>query len=92
MHSKLVASLLLVSASFPGQADDVPAAPADQVLVIGQGSQVELPPAYAGDQVARGARAGLLGNIDYMDLPFSATAYTQDLVRHQQARSVGDVL
>ncbi|MGE3850087.1 MAG: TonB-dependent receptor, partial [Gammaproteobacteria bacterium] len=58
----------------------------------GQGSQVELPPAYAGDQVARGARAGLLGNIDYMDLPFSATAYTQDLVRHQQARSVGDVL
>ncbi|MBX9607577.1 MAG: TonB-dependent siderophore receptor [Gammaproteobacteria bacterium] len=92
MRSKLVASLLLVSASFPGRADDVPAAPADQVLVIGQGSQVELPPAYAGDQVARGARAGLLGNIDYMDLPFSATAYTQDLVRHQQARSVGDVL
>lgn len=92
MHSKLAASLLLVSASFPGRADDVPAAPADQVLVIGQGSQVELPPTYAGDQVARGARAGLLGNIDYMDLPFSATAYTQDLVRHQQARSVGDVL
>lgn len=92
MHTKLAASLLLVSASLPGRADDVPTAPADQVLVIGQGSQVELPPAYAGDQVARGARAGLLGNIDYMDLPFSATAYTQDLVRHQQARSVGDVL
>ncbi|MBK6656933.1 MAG: TonB-dependent siderophore receptor [Proteobacteria bacterium] len=74
------------------QAEEPTASPVDQMVVVGKGSQIELPAVYAGDQVARGARAGLLGNVDYMDLPFSATAYTQDLVRHQQARSVGDVL
>jgi len=70
-----------------------PAAPAtEEIVVVGQGSQVDLLDSYAGGQVARGSRAGLLGNLDYMDTPFSGTAYTQDLVRNQQARSVGDVL
>ncbi|ABI76687.1 TonB-dependent receptor family [Hyphomonas neptunium ATCC 15444] len=74
------------------------APPSDQervletVIVTGNGSQVELPDAYAGGQVARGGRAGLLGNLDFLDAPFSGTAYTADLVSAQQSESVGDVL
>jgi len=48
--------------------------------------------AYAGGQVARGGRIGLLGNLDIMDTPFNATNYTQALIQDQQARSVADVV
>ncbi|MDX1556752.1 MAG: TonB-dependent receptor, partial [Xanthomonadales bacterium] len=56
------------------------------------GSQVELPPEYAGGQVARGARAGMFGNLDMMDLPFVSTAYTAEFVANLQAKGAGDVL
>lgn len=64
----------------------------EEVVVTGQASQVELTPTYAGDQVARGGRAGLLGNLDFMDAPFTGTAFTQQLIEAQQSDSVGDVL
>ena len=51
-----------------------------------------LPKAYAGGQVARGGRLGILGNVDMMDTPFNTTNYTQALIQDQQARSVADVL
>ena len=60
--------------------------------VVITGSQVELRPTYAGGQVATGGRVGLFGNLDVMDTPFSITAYTDQLIRDQQARSVADVL
>lgn len=47
---------------------------------------------YAGGQVARGGRVGVLGNQDAMDTPFSINAYTNTLIQDQQAKSVGDVL
>jgi len=47
---------------------------------------------YAGGQVARGGRVGILGNQDMMSTPFSATSYTADLIQDQQAKSVADVL
>ena len=47
---------------------------------------------YAGGQVARGGRVGILGNQDMMDTPFSSTAYTNELIQNQQAKSVADVL
>jgi iron complex outermembrane recepter protein len=47
---------------------------------------------YAGGQVAKGGRVGVLGNKDAMDTPFSINAYTNALIQNQQARSVGDVL
>lgn len=47
---------------------------------------------YAGGQVAKGGRVGVLGNQDAMDTPFSINAYTNALIQNQQARSVGDVL
>ncbi|WP_373824259.1 TonB-dependent receptor [Achromobacter insuavis] len=47
---------------------------------------------YAGGQVARGGRVGLLGTQDIMSTPFSITSYTNELIQDRQARSVGDVL
>jgi iron complex outermembrane recepter protein len=47
---------------------------------------------YAGGQVAKGGRVGVLGNQDAMDTPFSQNAYTNALIQNQQAKSVGDVL
>ncbi len=51
-----------------------------------------LPPDYAGGQVASGGRVGMLGNRNIMDTPFSQTNYTNRLILNQQARSVTDVL
>jgi len=50
------------------------------------------PPVYAGGQVATGGRAGVLGNKDVMDTPFSTTAYTSELIENQQAQDISDVL
>lgn len=52
----------------------------------------DLPKAYAGGQVAKGARLGLLGNQDVMDTPFSVTSYTAKLIEDQGAKRVADVL
>ena len=52
----------------------------------------ELPPAYAGGQVARGARLGMLGNQDMQDVPFAFSSYTAQAIKDQQAQTVGDVL
>jgi iron complex outermembrane receptor protein len=51
-----------------------------------------LPPTYAGGQVAKGARLGVLGEMDAADVPFSVTSFTSQMVEDQQARTLGDVL
>lgn len=50
------------------------------------------PPPYAGGQVARGGRIGMLGNRDMLDTPFSTSQYTAKLIEDQQAQTIGDVL
>ena len=47
---------------------------------------------FAGGQVARGGRVGLLGTQDVMETPFQVTSYTNQLIQDQQAKSVADVL
>jgi iron complex outermembrane receptor protein len=47
---------------------------------------------YAGGQVARGGRVGILGSQDMMDTPFAITSYTQKLIQDSQAQSIGDAL
>ena len=46
---------------------------------------------YAGGQVTRSGRIGLLGNKGIFDTPFSISSYTSELIENQQARTVGDV-
>lgn len=69
-----------------------PVMPVVVVSASADASAQGLPSAYAGGQVARGGRMGMLGNVDMMDAPFNATNYTQALIQDQQARSVADVL
>lgn len=57
-----------------------------QTGTIGQPSA-----AYAGNQVATGARIGALGNRSVLETPFSVTAYTEKLIRDQQARTIADI-
>ena len=92
-RSALAAAVLC--ALSPAHADESGPAAVDEleeIVVIANGSQFELTEDFAGGQVARGGRAGFLGNLDLMDAPFSGTAYTEALIRNQQAASVGDVL
>ncbi|WP_406625638.1 TonB-dependent siderophore receptor [Acidovorax sp. SDU_ACID1] len=55
-------------------------------------SHAELPPPFAGGQVARGSRLGLLGNQDVMDTPFNVASYTSELMQNQQSATLSDVL
>lgn len=64
----------------------------EEMVVTADGSQVLLPEAYAGGQVARGGRVGVFGNLDMMDAPFTSTNYTAELMLDQQTSSVADVL
>ena len=64
----------------------------EEIIVVAKGSQVTLPGAYAGGQVARGGRVGMFGNLDMMDTPFASTNYTAEFILDQQARGVADVL
>ncbi|MPZ35682.1 MAG: TonB-dependent siderophore receptor [Rhodospirillales bacterium] len=51
-----------------------------------------IPPPYAGGQVATGAQLGVLGNRDVMETPFNQTSYTAKKAQDQQARSVRQIL
>jgi len=64
-----------------------------QAFAVPQQAMIDnLPPPYAGGQVATGGQLGLLGNRDVMDTPFNQTSYTAKKAQDQQARTVRDVL
>jgi len=89
-----LAALLMTAGSAAAQtaAPDAGAMPTVVVRASADASAQGLPAAYAGGQVARGGRLGLLGNVDIMDTPFNATNYTQAIIQDQQAKSVADVV
>lgn len=62
------------------------------VTVSATADKQGLSKAYAGGQVARGGRAGILGTKDNLETPFSITAYTNELIQDRQAKSVAEVL
>ncbi|MNR90895.1 Ferrichrome receptor FcuA precursor [compost metagenome] len=55
-------------------------------------SASELPKAFAGGQVARGSRVGILGNVDIFETPFSTQSFTEEFVQDQQSRRVADII
>ncbi|MDR3426962.1 TonB-dependent receptor [Silvimonas sp.] len=91
---------LAYAAEPPPVAASTPSAANSQITDLGtvtvtasaDASKDGLQPAYAGGQVAKGGRAGILGTKNNMDTPFSITSYTNDLIQDQQAHGVGDVL
>lgn len=89
----LAAMLLAASAAHAQNAATVET-PIQTVVVSASAdaSADGLTKSYAGGQVARGGRLGLLGNVDMMDTPFNTLNFTQQVIQDQQARSVADVL
>ncbi|SEJ74066.1 TonB-dependent receptor [Achromobacter sp. NFACC18-2] len=75
----------------PAAAGEATLLPAVTVDGAGVGPST-LPVEFAGGQVARGARLGLLGNRDVMDTPFNVTSYTSDLLANRQAVTLADAL
>ncbi|AQV97005.1 energy transducer TonB [Cupriavidus necator] len=73
------------------QAADPQTLPAVTVSASADGAG-DLPAAYAGGQVARGGRLGLLGNKGVMDTPFATTNYTAQRMEDQQAVTLAEVL
>ena len=84
-------------AAEPGKPDDQTAQP--QSLELDE-TRIEsntdgagnLPPVYAGGQVATGGRVGLLGNKDFMETPFSTVSYTDTYIQDRQAKDITDVI
>lgn len=63
-----------------------------QVTVMATNDSGYLPAAYAGGQVARGGRLGLLGNQDFMAAPFNITSFTAQGIQDRQAATLADVV
>lgn len=94
-----VAAAAVLSLWLPlARAQTTPAEPGESTLgtitvnASADASAEGLPKPFAGGQVARGSRIGILGNQDVMDTPFSNVSYTSELIQDQQAKSIGDVL
>lgn len=87
-------ALLASGATFAQTADPAKTTELAEIVVTSSAdaSAEGLSKPYAGGQVARGGRAGILGTQDMMDTPFSITSYTNELIQNQQARSVADVV
>jgi iron complex outermembrane receptor protein len=92
----LVGALLLSASAYAADTPDDQRKPQENATTL-SGVQVNADmvaptAAYAGGQVARGGRFGVLGNQDAMNVPFALTSYTDTLIRAQQARTLGDVV
>lgn len=86
--SKTAAGYVLVPQP---QAGDMPTLPTVKVSASAERPE-QLPPAYAGGQMARGGRLGMLGNEDFLDAPFSLSSYTAQAIEDRQAATVADVV
>ena len=93
-----IAAFLVAGGAFAQQSADTTVSTPEQTLgtivvnASADASAEGLSKPYAGGQVARGGRIGILGTQDNMDVPFNVTSYTNELIQNQQARSVADVL
>ncbi|MBC7662932.1 MAG: TonB-dependent receptor plug domain-containing protein, partial [Caulobacter sp.] len=101
-RSTLSAAVLLLAAAQAHAQAAAAAAPASaasatevQEVVISASADASaggLKAPYAGGQVARGGRVGLLGSQDVMETPFNITNYTSKIIQDYQAASLADVL
>jgi iron complex outermembrane recepter protein len=98
MKFRLTPIALTLTVAFPAWAQTTSdnAAQSDAslpaVTVTATEESPSLPKAYAGGQVAKGARLGALGNQDVMDTPCNVTSYTSELIENQGAKTIGEVL
>jgi len=87
----LGAGLLIAAASAGAQTTNKSAL--DEVVVSDQAEAIGgLQKTYSGGQLARGGDLGILGKTDLMNVPFSTTNYTSELIENQQGLTVSDVV
>ena len=98
-HNLITPALIFAFASMHVQAEDAAdtskteaVATLEEVTVKAASDVNDLLIPYAGGQVARGGRIGLLGDKDFLDTPFSTTNFTSDYIVNQQARTLTDVV
>lgn len=98
IFTAFVTSTAMAADEIPAKAEQVPDGASVtklETVVVNASADASaqgLSKAYAGGQVARGGRAGILGTKDNLDTPFSITSYTNELIQDQQAQGVGEVL
>lgn len=63
-----------------------------EISVVARPNNDALSAPYAGGQLARGSKLGVLGNMSVMNTPFNTTNFTSELIMDQQARSIADVV
>jgi iron complex outermembrane recepter protein len=67
-------------------------APIQSITITGEKEAAVTTKPLPGGQLARGARLGLLGNVDTLTVPFSLKSYTDEFVLNQGARNVDELL
>lgn len=91
-RKRLTVAVLTALHCLPSQAQNETELQTVVISASADASAAGLSKSFAGGQVAKGGRVGMLGNMDNMDTPFNSTNYTQQFIADQQARSVADVL
>lgn len=87
------AAIALGAAAVQAQEQETrPTVQLDAIVVEGAASPGSVPPPFAGGQVATGARLGILGNTETLNMPFNVTSYTDEFIRNQQAPTLSDAL
>ncbi|MGJ7489133.1 TonB-dependent receptor [Variovorax sp. ZT4R33] len=91
MRQCLGASLALLAAGVSAQTTT--GTTLQEVVVSDQTEAIGgLQKTYSGGQFARGGSLGILGITDLMNVPFSTTNYTSELIDNQQALTIADVV
>lgn len=91
MRQYLGASLALLAAGATAQTTT--GTTLQEVVVSDQAEAIGgLQKTYSGGQFARGGSLGILGITDLMNVPFSTTNYTSELIDNQQALTVADAV
>lgn len=62
----------------------------EEIVVLGE--RENIPETYAGGQVARGSRIGILGYKNFMDMPFSINSFTSENIENKMSKTVAEVV
>ncbi|MBP7451991.1 MAG: TonB-dependent siderophore receptor [Ottowia sp.] len=92
-HAVGIGFLIAAAAGHAQDADAPAKGTLQEVQVSGQAEAIGgLQKKYSGGQLARGGALGILGRTDMLDVPFSTTNYTSELIDNQQGLTVSDVV
>ena len=101
LKSSIRLALMTAIAALPmtafAAADEPEVYDLEEVEVVGvhetaASGESEQPSVYAGGQIARTSHLGVLGERDFMDVPFNVTTFNKDMIENKQATSVVDII